>query len=52
MEINTLGKQKWIDARPSDSIALAVRLGVPIYVNESVIEKSAIQGRKGNEGGV
>ncbi len=52
VEINTLGKQKWIDARPSDSIALAVRLGVPIYVNESVIEKSAIQGRKGNEGGV
>jgi bifunctional DNase/RNase len=29
-----------IDARPSDSIALALRTQAPIYVNEEVIEKS------------
>ena len=29
-----------IDARPSDSIALALRANAPIYVNEGVIEKS------------
>ncbi|MCK4666421.1 bifunctional nuclease family protein, partial [Candidatus Dependentiae bacterium] len=27
-----------IDARPSDSIAIAVRLDVPIFVNETLIE--------------
>ncbi len=30
-----------IDARPSDSIALAVRAKVPIYVNEEVIKQAA-----------
>jgi hypothetical protein len=29
-----------IDARPSDSIALALRANAPIYVHEEVIEKS------------
>jgi hypothetical protein len=29
-----------IDARPSDSIALALRTNAPIYVHEEVIEKS------------
>jgi len=31
-----------IDARPSDSIALAVRAKVPIYVAESVMERAGI----------
>jgi bifunctional DNase/RNase len=31
-----------IDARPSDSIALAVRLKTPIYVNEQVYETAGI----------
>ncbi|MBN2304012.1 MAG: bifunctional nuclease family protein [Anaerolineae bacterium] len=31
-----------IDARPSDAIALAVRLEVPIYVAETVMERAAI----------
>jgi uncharacterized protein len=31
-----------IDARPSDAIALAVRMGVPIFAEESVLEKAAI----------
>ena len=29
-----------VDARPSDSIALALRTGAPIFVNDEVIEKS------------
>ncbi len=32
-----------IDSRPSDSIALAVRLKVPIYVADSVMERAAIR---------
>lgn len=34
------GKTKRIDARPSDSIALAVRAKSPIYVEEEVFERS------------
>lgn len=32
-----------VDSRPSDAIALAVRLKVPIYVEESVLEKASIE---------
>ncbi len=35
------GEIRYIDARPSDSIALAVRFKAPIYVSEDVIEQSA-----------
>jgi len=31
-----------VDARPSDAIALAVRIGVPIYVAETVMELAGI----------
>jgi bifunctional DNase/RNase len=31
-----------VDARPSDAIALAVRLGVPIFAAESVLEQAAL----------
>jgi hypothetical protein len=34
------GSQIKIDARPSDAIALALRAGAPIFVDEKVIEKS------------
>lgn len=34
------GKTKMIDARPSDSIALAVRAHVPIFVEDDVMKKS------------
>ncbi|MCD6382031.1 MAG: bifunctional nuclease family protein [Candidatus Hydrothermae bacterium] len=33
-----------IDARPSDSIALALRTGAPIYVAEEVMERSSARG--------
>jgi bifunctional DNase/RNase len=32
-----------IDARPSDAIALAVRARVPIYADESVLDKAGVQ---------
>jgi len=35
------GKVKIVDARPSDSIALAVRSKVPIFVEEEVLEKAS-----------
>lgn len=36
------GKDMEIDSRPSDAIALAVRAEVPIYVEESVLDKAGI----------
>jgi bifunctional DNase/RNase len=36
------GENKVIDARPSDSIALAVRAGAPIFVEDEVIRNSEI----------
>lgn len=33
-------EEKTVDARPSDSIALAVRVKAPIYVDEDVIRRS------------
>lgn len=35
-----------VDARPSDAIAVAVRLGVPIYVAESVMTDAGITPEK------
>ncbi len=34
------GDEAWIDARPSDSIALALRVGAPIYVEEEVLDSA------------
>ncbi len=36
------GRELEIDSRPSDAIALAVRVEVPIYADESVLEKAGI----------
>jgi bifunctional DNase/RNase len=36
------GKQVEVDSRPSDALALAVRTGVPIYADESVLDKAGI----------
>jgi hypothetical protein len=36
------GQQIEVDSRPSDAIALAVRVKVPIYTDESVLEKAGI----------
>jgi bifunctional DNase/RNase len=32
-----------VDSRPSDAIAIAVRTGVPIYVDESVLDRAGVQ---------
>lgn len=32
-----------VDARPSDSVALALRLGAPVFVSEEVLAKSSVQ---------
>jgi hypothetical protein len=37
------GRTFLIDSRPSDAIALAVRAGVPIYANESLLERVSEQ---------
>ena len=36
------GQKKTIDARPSDGIALAVRMGAHIFVEDEVLKKTAI----------
>ena len=35
------GKTKVVDSRPSDGIALAVRSGTPIFVEENVLERAS-----------
>lgn len=36
-----------VDARPSDSIALAIRMGAPIYVAEEVFESASVADEPG-----
>jgi bifunctional DNase/RNase len=36
------GQVRTIDSRPSDAIALAVRLDVPLYVEDSVMDRAGI----------
>ena len=36
------GNEKVIDARPSDSIALAVRAHAPIFVEDEIIKQSEV----------
>ncbi len=42
ISIQTNGSTQDIDCRPSDAVALAVRAQVPIYADESVLEKAGI----------
>jgi bifunctional DNase/RNase len=44
------GKDVEIDSRPSDAIALAVRVQAPIYADESVLDKAGV--RLDEEGGL
>jgi bifunctional DNase/RNase len=37
------GKEMEVDSRPSDAIALAVRSSAPIFVDDSVMDKAAIE---------
>jgi bifunctional DNase/RNase len=40
IEVSVNGTVSRIDARPSDALALASRMGAPIFVRKSVLEKS------------
>jgi hypothetical protein len=40
--LDVKGEEMQIDARPSDAIALAVRVGAPIFVADHVMEQAAI----------
>ncbi len=40
------GEAKEIDARPSDAIALALRMRAPIFVDEEVMRKAAVVDRR------
>ncbi len=42
ISLNVNGGQVEVDSRPSDALALAVRVDVPIYVDESVMDKAGI----------
>jgi bifunctional DNase/RNase len=44
IHIMAKGKEMEIDCRPSDAIALAVRLKIPIYCAEKALESAADQG--------
>ena len=39
-----------LDARPSDSIALAIRCGAPIYLSEKVLSKAGLTVKQGKAG--
>ncbi|MBE2183069.1 MAG: bifunctional nuclease family protein [Anaerolineae bacterium] len=41
VEVN--GKELEIDSRPSDALALAVRVKAPIFVSESVMDRASIE---------
>jgi uncharacterized protein len=43
------GRSVDVDARPSDAIALAVRLGTPIFANEDVLGEASIVIREDEE---
>jgi uncharacterized protein len=42
IEMTRNGDQHKVSSRPSDAIALAARLGTPIYADEAVLEEAAI----------
>jgi bifunctional DNase/RNase len=41
--LDVSGRHVEVDSRPSDAIALALRLGVPIFAEDAVLEKGAIE---------
>jgi bifunctional DNase/RNase/tRNA A-37 threonylcarbamoyl transferase component Bud32 len=52
IELEMAGRQVRVDARPSDAIAIAVRAKIPIYVEDSVLERAGVAldpGDSGNE---
>ncbi len=48
--ISSVQESICIDARPSDSIALAIRCGAPIYISEKVLSKAGLMVKQGKAG--
>ncbi len=42
LQLSANAKEILIDARPSDSVALALRAGVPIFVEEAVLQEAGV----------
>lgn len=40
--LNVTGQKVEVDSRPSDSLALAIRVGAPIFAEESVLDEASI----------
>jgi bifunctional DNase/RNase len=40
LHLQAAGTEYTVDSRPSDAIALALRVGAPIYVDEDVVRKA------------
>ena len=49
IRLNTAGDTKEVSSRPSDAIALAVRVNVPIFADEDVLEQAGIELRDEEE---
>ena len=49
--LQTEQEQKEIDCRPSDALAMAVRTGVPIFVDEEVLKQASIVLQEEERGG-
>lgn len=47
--VNVDGQELEIDSRPSDALALAVRVHVPVFVAEQVMEEAAAEPEEGVE---
>lgn len=47
--VRTDGERVYVDARPSDALALAVRKDVPVYAEDSVLETAALPDFRGVE---
>jgi len=48
---NAGGDESEVDSRTSDAIAVAVRLGSPIYVDERVLDEAGVEPDSGSEDG-
>jgi len=46
VEMQTMGGSVSIDARPSDAIALALKMKAPVFVAEEVMEAAALKGSR------
>jgi bifunctional DNase/RNase len=51
LTLESAGQQQFVDIRPSDAVALAVRTETPIFVAEAVFDQAGIASPQGMESG-